>query len=89
MKKTYHAYGSEYHVQGHGYVEVERVVVGHADDKVHDDERGPGAEGHLGAHPAAFGGEDEALDRDEEERGEGDQVAAARVDPVKRSICLK
>ena len=68
-------------MQGHGYVEVERVVVGDADDEVHDDERGPGAEGHLGAHSPAFRGEDEALQRDEEEGGECDEVAASRVDP--------
>ncbi len=34
-------YRPEYHVERHRYVEVERVVVGHADDKVHDHQSCP------------------------------------------------
>ena len=41
----------------------------------------PLRERNLWADGAALGGEDESLDGDEEERGEGHEVATARIFP--------
>ena len=67
-------------MQGHWDVVAQRVVVGDADEKVHDDKEKPGVEGDARRDCAATRGEDESLGTDEEELGEGDQVAdAARL----------
>lgn len=53
------------HVQRHGNVEVERIVVAHAHHKEHGHQCVVSAERDLGACRAAFGGENEALHSDE------------------------
>lgn len=67
--------GPEDHVERHGDAEVEGVVVHHADGEVHGHHLGVGADGDFGGDRAEPGGEDEALQGDEEERGDGDDVA--------------
>lgn len=71
---------AEDHVQRHRNVEVEGVVVAHigAEEQGHQDHIV--LQGDLGLHREELGREDEALQGDEQELGEGDQVAGTGID---------
>lgn len=72
-------YGPEDHVQGHGDVEVKRIVVGHTGHEEHEHEEHVVPETDVPALRPELLRHHEALERHKRELGEGDQVARAGV----------
>ncbi len=70
-------------MQRHRDVVAESQVVEDADHEVEDNQGDVGSQGNAGSKFPEFCCDRETLHRDEQERGEGDHVDGARVDPEK------
>lgn len=72
-------YRSKDHVQRHGNIEVERIIVANADHKEHRHQRVVRRKRNVDLGRSTASREDESLEGDEKELQEGDQIARTRI----------